>query len=439
MHAPLPHWKVALPALGLLMLTSAVPAAAQDETVTAPTEAAPTVTESETAADEAAQVAGEEIDRRFEVLASEIEQLRLGEVAPSAETSFYGMGPAASKVYQQEKGVAIGGYGEMLYQNFQTADKDDKIDFYRAILYAGYKFNDKWVLNTEFEFEHIDEVVLEFAYIDYLQNPAFNVRAGLVLIPMGLINELHEPTTYLGALRPEVERRILPTTWRENGVGIFGDVGPFTYKLYGVNGLVAGTDSEKFSSSGLRSGRQKGKEALAEDFAGIARLDFTGVPGLLVGGSAYFGESDQNQFYFNMPTFIWEAHLDWKWKGLEVRGLYSQAKVKNAALFNQEFDLTGNSQLADTLNGWYAQAGYDVLNLVESDMSLVPYVRYEQINTQAHVPVGEGNPANDKQILTVGAQFYPIDQIVIKADYQDWMNENDTATDQWNVLLGYIF
>ena len=178
-----------------------------------------------------------ELARRIDLVAAELETLKLGEVAVQADRSLHGLGPAASKVYQQPKGVSIGGYGEMVYQNFAATNdagapsaKTDEIDLLRGVVYVGYKWSDRWLLNTDLEWEHSStgmggEASVEFAYVYRLIRPEFNVRAGLVLLPMGLLNELHEPTVFLGARRPGVENAILPTTWRENGVGVFGEIG----------------------------------------------------------------------------------------------------------------------------------------------------------------------------------------------------------------------
>ena len=107
--------------------------------------------------------------------------------------------------------------------------KTDTFDLLRAILYFGYKFDDRFVFNSEIEFEHSTtsesgSASVEFAYLDYLFKPGFNVRGGLLLVPMGLVDELYEPTTFLGAKRPETERRIIPSTWRENGLGAHGSI-----------------------------------------------------------------------------------------------------------------------------------------------------------------------------------------------------------------------
>jgi hypothetical protein len=230
-----------------------------------------------------------ELRRQIEIITRELEEMKLGrEVVVQADTGVYGFGPAASKVYQVNQGVSIGGYGEMLYERFSgkredgtPSDKTDQIDFLRAVVYVGYKFDERFLFNSELEFEHAStgqagSVSVEFAYLDYLAWENAGLRAGLVLVPMGFLNELHEPSTFLGTERPETERRIIPTTWRENGIGAFGDFGGFALRGYVVNGLDAvGGGSSKadgFSASGLRGGRQKGSKAVAENFAGVARV-----------------------------------------------------------------------------------------------------------------------------------------------------------------------
>ncbi|HKF41847.1 MAG TPA: hypothetical protein VKG01_01975, partial [Thermoanaerobaculia bacterium] len=212
----------------------------------------------------------EEIERKIEVLAREIEQLKLGEAGAAAAVEGperYGVGPAASKVYGK-KGVSIGGYGEFLYQDFDKTRQDGEpsdlrsnVDLLRAVLYFGYKFDDRWVFNSEIEAEHAvtasdkgGEIEVEFAYLDYLFSRHLRARAGLVLIPAGILNEMHEPPTFLGAIRPDVETRLIPSTWRELGAGVYGDAGAFSYRLYMVNGL----NSKGYTAEGIEEGRQEG-------------------------------------------------------------------------------------------------------------------------------------------------------------------------------------
>ncbi|MEX0880567.1 MAG: hypothetical protein WEB59_15225 [Thermoanaerobaculia bacterium] len=418
-----------------------------------------------------------EIERKIDILAGEIEAMKIGEAATpasapaTASTTLsatgkpvpqdtgerYGLGLSAAKVYGLRRGVSIGGYGEALYENFgerrqdgALSNRNDRIDFLRAVVYVGYKFDDRWVLNTEIEYEHAvtgedagGEVAVEFAYIDYLHSPAVNARAGLVLVPMGLVNELHEPTAFLGARRPDVERFILPTTWREIGGGVYGDTGPLSYRAYVTSSL----DSADFSASnGIRSGRQQGAEATARDWALTGRLDFTRVPGLLVGASVFTGDTGQGRRTLeggelDARTTVWDVHADWRWRGLQLRALYAGTSIGQAAEINALNGFTGNQSVGGRQEGWYVQGAFDLLSLTSSaKAALLPYVRYEQYDTQARVPAGFArNPANDNRELTLGLAFQPIDQLIFKADWQERRNAARTGVNQWNVALGYIF
>jgi len=393
-----------------------------------------------------------EIERRIEILANELETMRIGEAAVGADESVFGLGPAASKVYRVQKGVSIGGYGEMLYQNFDSTledgspnSKTDVFDFLRAIVYFGYKFNDKFIFNSEIEFEHAStgesgSASVEFAYLDYLARDTINARAGLLLVPMGLVNELHEPTVFLGAMRPMTESRIIPSTWRENGAGIFGDVGPFSYRTYVVNGL----DASGFSASGLRGGRQKGSKAKAEDFGWTGRLDYVGTPGLVVGVSGYFGDSGQGLSdtagTIDVSTQIVEGHVDWRWKGLDLRLLHAQAELDDVQRLNDALSLTGIDSIGEEMTGSYIQAGYDVFTRRKGNAQLTPYVRWESVNTQDEVPAGFGiNPATDTTIVTFGIDYKPIPQLVIKLDFQDTSNDANSGFEQINLGMGYVF
>jgi uncharacterized small protein (DUF1192 family) len=404
-----------------------------------------------------------ELERRLEVLAGEIEKLKIGEAAVSADQSEHGFGPAASKIYRTERGISIGGYGELFYQHAEDEEKEviavpstkeegeeeeeeeeggDQFDLRRAVLYFGYKWNDRILFNSEIEYEHAgEEVSVEFAYLDFLWRPQANFRAGLVLLPVGFLNELHEPTVFLGANRPDVERLILPTTWKENGFGLFGEAGPLTYRTYIVNGL----DAEGFSDEGLRDGRQGGSEAHAEELAWVGRLDYTGLPGFLVGGSVYTGKSGQDLETtgggeIGVGTTIVEGHLEWRWRGLEFRALGVQADLDDVAELNRFLDLEGDESIGEKLKGYYLQLGYDLLAGRNSGRALIPYARWETYNTQDEVPAGFlANPANDVESLTLGIAYKPIEQLIFKADYQNVDNEAGTGTDRLNLLLGYVF
>jgi hypothetical protein len=394
--------------------------------------------------------------REVEALTREIEAMRLGEeVVARADTAEFGLGPAASKVYRARPGISIGGYGEILLQKAEEEEgAESTVDALRLIAYVGYKFTPKILFNSEIEFEHASteyggSVSVEFAYIDYVASPHLGVRGGMLLVPMGFINELHEPPVFLGAKRPLTETNIIPSTWRENGVGIFGESMGLAYRAYLINGFdaVGGRfeEAEGFSASGLRDGRQSGSEALIGSPAVAARLDYTlpGIPGLMVGGSAYFGNSVQGDLEVGgedvrAPTSILEAHGRYTASGLDLRGLYAFAHVGDAAELNQVHGFTGEESIGEDMHGWYVQAGYDLLR--RSSQQLIPFIRYEALDTQASVPRGFlAAPENDRTSMTLGAVWKPITNIAVKADYQINDNQADTGVNQLSVSLGYLF
>ena len=398
----------------------------------------------------------QQLQEQVEAITRELEELRLGrDLVVEADTSAYGFGPAASKVYQVRQGVSIGGYGEVLYENFADSREDDtpsgatdRLDALRGIVYVGYKFSDKVLFNSEVEFEHGStgeggSVSLEFAYLEYRISPRFGLRGGLLLPPMGFINEIHEPPAFLGARRPETERQIIPSTWRENGIGFFGNAGDVAYRAYLVNGF----DATGFAASGIRGGRQNGAEASAENFGTVGRVDYTGVPGLAVGTSAYLGNSGQGAVLPSDPTrsigartFIWEGHAQYKHSGFDLSGLIAVSTLEDAAEINELNNLAAEATVGERLVGWYLQGGYDVLRRSRTGHQLIPYIRYEQLNTQDEVPVGfAADPANDRRLISIGAMWKPLLNVSLKADYQITSTEAETGVNQLNVNLGYLF
>ena len=397
-----------------------------------------------------------EIRRQIEILGQEIEALKTpaaAEQTVAGSEQQFGLGAAATKVYRVDRGLSFGGYGEMLYENYSgTVDSGsrattrDQFDMLRAILYTGYKYNDKVIFNSEIEYEHGStgsggEVSVEFAYLDFLARPELGVRTGLVLIPMGLLNELHEPTAYLGAKRPVTENAIIPSTWREMGAGVFGESGQLSWRGYVVNSL----NGRNFTAGGVRGGRQKGARALAEDLAITGRLDWQPVVGTTIGASFFSGNTGQSNLVSNNVVdaryTVYDLHADARFRGVVLRGLWSRGSLDDAAELNALNSLTGNRSVGKTMGGWYAEAGYDLSSLLPfGETSIMPYARYEQVDTQRTVPTGFlRNPANDQSIFTYGFQFKPIPQTVFKVDYQNVDNEAGTGLDQWNIGIGYIF
>jgi len=382
-----------------------------------------------------------EMKRQIDILTQEIETLKAGEAAKKpvqADTTQYGLGAAASKVYRADQGVSFGGYGEFRYQKPQEGIAS--ADVVRAVLYTGYKFNNNALFNSELEVEHAstefagDEsrgaeggsVSVEFAYLDYLLRPSANVRAGLVLMPTGLINEQHEPTAYLGTHRPEVEDRILPTTWTELGAGVFGDVGTISYRGYVVTGL----ESSRFSpDSGVHEGKQSGASAAAQDLAFTGRVDWHPVEGTLFGGSIYSGGSGQGAGYKGQVTLA-ELHADSKFRGFSLRGLVARGHIGDAAAISERVGET----IGSSLGGWYAEGAYELHS------SFTPYVRYERLDTQRRVATGFArDPENNRRITTFGIQYKPFPQTVIKTDWDRIKTAAGTRDNSFNLGMGYIF
>ncbi len=394
-----------------------------------------------------------EIERKIDVLTREIENLKLGEAAPAAsveEGGVHGLGPAASKVYAVKQGVSIGGYGEFLYQNFDRSLEDgspsgatDSADLVRLVLYTGYKFNDRILFNSEIEYEHATtgegdeekgEVSVEFAYLDFLFGERMGVRSGLVLVPVGFLNELHEPPIFLGTRRPMVEQQIIPSTWRELGAGVFGETGPLSWRAY----LTTSLNSTGFQGENIREGRSGGSQAAAEDFALTGRIDWAPLSGLTVGASLFAGNTGQGADFDGGLT-LWDAHAEYRWRGVQARALYASTSIDDAAAINAQNGLSGAQSVGEEQYGWYGEVGYDVL-AGRSSQSLIPFVRYERWNSQDEVPAGfAADPANDKTLTTVGLSWKVIPNVVVKADWNGYENEARTGVDQFNVGLGFLF
>lgn len=391
-----------------------------------------------------------ELERRLDAMSRELETQKTGSVMPAVpDEGRFGMAPSASKVYTVPSGLSIGGYGELLYQGKAATLQDGthvgsekSADALRMVLYTGYKFNDHIVFNSEIEFEHggysdehpEGEAIAEFYYLDFLLTKALNIRAGQMLVPMGFINELHEPPAFLGARRPQVEQTLIPSTWHENGVGLHGDLpGNLSYRVYLMNGL----QGSRFKAEGIADGRQDGNKANAQSLAWTGRLDWTPRPGILLGGSFYTGNSNQTGTGAALTTTVWDAHAEYRAQGFQVRGLYT--RTTNTAAAVTALDVTDPAREVGTQQwGGYLEAGYDVFR--GSRQALIPYVRYERLNAQQQVVAGVfADGSQDRTLLTTGVAYKPIPQVAVKADWTRDENRAHTGRDQVSLALGYTF
>lgn len=388
-----------------------------------------------------AAAADTSIEDKLAVLQEEIEHLKL-QMSEQEKNRAGGIQGFADR-------TTIGGYGELHYNNFAGgATATDKIDFHRFVLFFGHKFNDKISFKSEFELEHSiagegkdGEIELEQAYLDFTFNPKINAKVGLFLIPMGLLNETHEPPTFYGVERNEIETRIIPTTWWEAGAGVYGEVMPgLNYQFNATSSLDAGKFSSSFSN-GVRSGRRKVSEAPAEDIAFSGALNYTGIPGVLVGGAFYTGEtgqdgaSDADLKGVKGRLTLWDVHARYQKSRWDLRALYAQGHLGDA---DEIKDATGKN-VAERFYGWYAEAAYKVWQ--SGDQSVSPFVRYEAWDTHDDVPSNVIRNRNNKNnVWTVGANYNPHPQVVLKADYQDWDKADGTKGEKrLNMGMGYMF
>jgi hypothetical protein len=389
-------------------------------------------------------------------LAEELRRLKLEMGLRDVEYQSYGgMGPAASKVYFAPKGLSIGGYGEVYYQNnldrhtTTGALVTDRSDVYRVVLYTGYRFGPRVVFNAEVEFEHQNQVHVEFAYLDFLLHDALRVRAGNVLVPMGFVNEMHEPPFFHGVLRPDLETNLVPATWNENGAGLHGDLGGgLRYKAYVLTGLNA-TNKNLRGESWLRRARTAGSESPSETLAGVASLAWERGPVSAAAG-VYHGRAGQGardaEGFIDAEVTLAEAHAQLAHRGLQVRAILAGGWLSDTARIAAWQTGAGVTAVVPgrRTRGGYAEVAYDVLSLLAPDagQSLSPFVRYEDIDLHRSVAPGLArNPAYDYTVLTAGLTYRPLATVVIKADYsrKDTGAASFSRSESVNAGIGFVF
>jgi len=357
------------------------------------------------------------------------------------------------------KGLSLGAYVQIDYnQPFgNTVRKNGSLDVHRLVTFMGFKFNDRTHFVTEIEIEHVKEVFVEQAFLSYRIDEKFNFRAGLILIPMGILNEYHEPPTYNGVERPNLDSKIVPTTWRELGVGFSGTFDDLSlkYQLYILNGFNGYDGSGKFrGTDGFRKGRQKGANSFMSAPNLSTKIDYYGIIGLKLGLAVYYGKS-QSSMYDGLDMDNVDAvktadssvvritmlGLDVRYqnKGFEARAQYILASVSNTTQYNA---FTGND-LGSLMMGFYVEAGYNVLKFIKDTRNkMVIFARYENYNTHAHVDDGlNKNYAFNRTDISVGLGFKVADGAVFKADYQLFKNADTSVddTNQFNLGVGIWF
>ena len=319
-----------------------------------------------------------------------------------------------------QQGLTVGGYAETHYNG--ESGKNALLDVHRIVMLFGYKFNDRTQFITELEFEHVKEVYVEQAFLQYSLTDNVNLRAGLMLVPMGIINEYHEPTTFNGVERPSMDKSIVPSTWREIGLGLSGkfDEASLRYQVYMFNGFKSDNDGKYLGgSNGLRNGRQKGAESTMNNVNFSGKLDYYGLPGLRLGLSGYFGRTQSDKALestLGADVGVAMVGLDARYanKRFTARGQFINASISDSEDYNSLY----TSDLGSALRGWYLESAYNLLSQ-DKEQQLFGFVRYEDFNTHASTDGGLAkNLAYDRNEWTIGLTYKVAPGAAFKADYQ---------------------
>lgn len=355
----------------------------------------------------------------------------------------------------QRARTSVGGYGE-LHLNVIKPEGDAafaRLDLHRLVLFIAHNFNDRFRFYTELEVEHgfvaspggvaiPGSFGVEQAFIDWRllkgDSQALYFRGGAILVPMGIINQWHEPPIFHGVERPAVDTLIIPTTWREGGVGIWGvPIEGLRYEFYVMSGL----DASGFTgAAGLRGGRLQVTTATLNGPAFVGRVEWEPTLGMIVGLAPYFGLAGPRDLDVNVK--VGGVAADWRVrrKGFESRALLAYFHVSNTDALRtaRAGEIDPISDVGENLFGVYGEIAYNVIYYVDTPMEFLPFVRLDYYDTTFR----ESDPAYNLAaflVPTVGLSFRPIQQVVMKFDYQAVRASSGPHENRWNVGLGWMF
>ncbi|UTA49129.1 porin [Simiduia sp. 21SJ11W-1] len=335
--------------------------------------------------------------------------------------------------------TSIGGYGELHLNRLNgvngKADKN-QIDFHRFVLFFGHQFNNKVRFYSEFELEHAlagegkpGEVELEQAYIEWDYAANHSAQAGVFLVPVGILNETHEPDTFYGVERNSVESAIVPSTWWEGGLNFKGELAEgLSYNLAAHSGLyldvIGDPGNEKNPEYKIRSGREKVANAPADTFAYTGRIKYTPAPGLelaatlqyqddLLQGSDALGQG-------KLDATLFEAHAVYQAGDFGLRALYAQWALND--MIDDVKD--GASEQA----GWYLEPSYRI------NENWGAFIRYSTWDNQA----GASNDTDTVE-WNVGANYWVAPTAVLKFDVMQQEVGGSETYEGFNLGVGYSF
>lgn len=368
--------------------------------------------------------------------------------AVDASKAIQGMSPAASKVYYSKNPLSIGGYGELYYSKYSndginTGTKDAFGDAYRFIPYIGYKFSDNIILNSELEFEHGNEVAVEQLYVDFILDPLATIRVGDQLVPMGYVNLYHEPVLFNTVQRPDVEKQLIPSTWHELGLSVYGKTDTFAYQVGAFTALDMNhptTGTPKTDKDWIRKARVGNESDKGMDnMAIVARLDYNGINGLQIGVSGYTGKAGNAKVAGKSAEGqmnIFDVHTIYQNGGFKGRALYTESHLSNADSYN--------TAMPESAKGGYVNLEYNVLPFFAQNSQRLPvFFQYENYNLATKM--ADGGSFGTTESFTYGLNYFPHDQVVLKAEYTDRHNKNTADTTKYidegiySLGLGFIF
>lgn len=399
-----------------------------------------------------------ELERKIQLLESKVETLMAGKppeaspapAAPAAPeralTAVSSSGDYAASA-DTETRLPVSGYMDFHFN--KERGQPFHPDFHRFVLLFGHSFSNRIKFWSEVEIEHAlveggeetGELSVEQAYLDFLIKPAFNLRAGMLLTPIGIVNERHEPPSFNGVERPFVETLIVPTTWRELGFGATGDLGRgFRYRAY----LMSSLDSTRFDAGlGISAAKTSGFEASFRNPAKAARLEYAGVRRLLLGASIYAGRSGFRIPGLNPGVTIGEFDGRYSYRRFDLRGLFANTWVTRAAELNRRlaFQTGTNPNVASEMRGYYVEPAVHLFPR-RSRADVVAFARYERYNTQQRMPRGfTPLPQFDRSSWVTGLTYKPHADVAIKFDYVFNRSQSAVvrAVDGVNFGIGWWF
>jgi len=331
--------------------------------------------------------------------------------------------------------IPIGSYGEAFY--LQNSEGTEEAQLRRLVLFLGHQFDERFRVYSEIEIEHGNEVEMEQAFVEYRHCPCLGARAGLVLVPVGILNVLHESPTFHGNERPQLDQVLVPTTWRELGAGLFGEL-PYgiKYEAYLLRGLDASPDPDEgrlgfTDDRPIRGGRLGGNEGSAESAAGVFHLGWSPLGIVDLGASLYYGDASQGEPAIDsVRVTMVEGDARFRRSGFEARAQFAHLAITNVDdIARARADPENPGPRVSSHNGLYVEAGYDVLHMMRSRHEVIPFFRFERLD------VGFPDPTI---VLQGGVTYRPHPQVAVKGDVAR-IDSGAVAETRLALGLGYMF